>query len=367
MSRFLADLKAYAKIYTRSKAGMFFTFILPIMLMVLFGAMFSQSGGGVSLPVQNLDGGPASVAFLDALNKTGAVSVQIIPASEDFDSYIQAHSLSLALQIPTGFSIGVQQRMDDPNASMAQVTLYGDPSKSTYQMAQGATNGVVQAMNFQLAQAQPVLGVQAQTLPNAKDYTYMDFFLPGVIGMTVMSVSLYGMTEICSTYRNKGYFKLLATTKIRKYEWLTTKFVVFALMLVGSLIVTYLVGVYAFGMTAPLTPLTFVFILAGCFLFISLGMLLGVAIKDAETGMAISNAIGFPMMFLAGSFFPIESYPPFLQTVANFMPLTYLNNGLRDTMVYGNTESALICLLVVLAVGVFFALLASKLMSWKES
>jgi ABC-2 type transport system permease protein len=317
--------------------------------------------------VQNLDGGPASIAFLDGLNQSGVVSVQMIPATEDLGSYIQDRSLSLALEIPPGFSMDVQQRASDPNASIAQVVLYGDPSKSTYQMAEGATNGAIEVMNFQLAQAQPVLGVRAQTLPNAKDYTCMDFFLPGVIGMTVMSVSLYGMTEICSTYRNKGYFKLLATTKIKKVEWLTTKFVICAVMLTASLLVTYSVGVLVFGITAPLTPLTFVLILAGCFLFISLGMLLGTVIKDAETGMAISNAIGFPMMFLAGSFFPIESYPSFLQSVANFLPLTYLNNGLRDTMVYGNTGSALIDLLVVLAAGVFLALLSSRMMSWKEA
>jgi len=73
MSRFLADLKSYAKQYSRSKAGMFFTFIMPIMLMVLFGAMFSQNTNSVSLPVQNLDGGPASMQFLDALNQSGVV------------------------------------------------------------------------------------------------------------------------------------------------------------------------------------------------------------------------------------------------------------------------------------------------------
>ncbi len=367
MSRFLADLKAYAKIYTRSKAGMFFTFMLPVLLMVLFGAMFSNTTSSVALPVQNLDNGPASVAFLDALNQSGVVKVQMIPANEELSTYIQQHTLSLALQIPSGFSASVQQKMTDPSAAMAQVTIYGDPSKSTFQMAQGATNGVIEAMNFQLANAAPVLGVQAQTLPNVKSYTYMDFFLPGVIGMTVMSVSMYGMTEICSTYRNKGYFKLLATTKIRKFEWLTTKFVVFAIMLLVSLLVTYAVGVFGFGMTAPLTPLTFAFIFAGCFLFISLGMLLGTAIKDAETGMAISNAIGFPMMFLAGSFFPIESYPSFLQSIANVLPLTYLNNGLRETMVYGNTGSALVDLAIVLIIGICFAVLSSRLMSWKEA
>ena len=96
MSRFTADLKAYARQYTRSKAGMFFTFLLPVLLIALFGSMFSQTAGTVSLPVQDLDGGPAAHAFLDALNRTGAVSIQMVPASEDFGAYIKDHSLALA-------------------------------------------------------------------------------------------------------------------------------------------------------------------------------------------------------------------------------------------------------------------------------
>lgn len=309
MSRLTADLKAFSKMYMRSKGGMFFTFILPILLIVLFGSMFSSNTSTIALPVQNLDGSPSSVAFMDALNKTGVINMQIVPADQDLNAYIKDHSLTMALQIPQNFTEDLAQKMADPQAPLATATLFGDPTKSTYQMAQGAVNGAVVAVNFHIAQAQPVMALQVQSLPNTKGYNYMDFFLPGVIGMTVMSVSLYSMTSICSNYRSKGYFKLLSTTTIQKYEWMTTKFIVYAIMLTASLLVSYSIGVVAFGMTSSLTPLTFAFILAGAFLFIAMGMLLGTVIKDEETGMAITNAIGFPMMFLAGSFFPIESFP----------------------------------------------------------
>jgi len=366
MSRIIADFKAFGREYLRSKGGLFFTFILPILLIVLFGAMFSSNTSTISVPVQNLDGGEASVSFIDALNKTGVIKVEIIPSDQDFEQYVKDHSLTMAMQIPSNFSANLAQKIADPSAPMATVTLFGDPTKSTYQMAQGAINGAVVAVNFNIAHAQPVMAMQSGTLPNTKDYNYMDFFLPGVIGMTVMSVSLYSMTSICSNYRTKGYFKMLSTTTIRKYEWMTTKFFVYSIMLTASLIVSYVIGVVAFGMTSSLTLLTFAFILAGVFLFIALGMLLGTVIKDEETGMAITNAIGFPMMFLAGSFFPVESFPSFLQGVAAFLPLTYLNNGLRDTMVYGNDMAALGNLAIVLAIGIVIALAASRLMSWKE-
>ena len=75
-------------------------------------------------------------------------------------------------------------------------------------------------------------------------------------------------------------------------------------------------------------------------------MVLGIFVRDPGTGEALANAIGFPMMFLAGSFFPIDSMPSFLQTIARALPLTYINEGLRATMVLANDGTAVTYLLV---------------------
>jgi ABC-2 type transport system permease protein len=298
---------------------------------------------------------------------SGVVKVVEVPASEDLEAYISENSLSVALRIPSDFTARILAHMAGDNSSLAKVQLFGDPSQSVFGTVQGAVYGAVDAVNFHLADAEPVVTMSAEPLPGAQGYTYMDYFLPGVIGMTVMTTAFFTMTSVCASYRSRGYFKLLATTKLAKFEWLITKFVFLALLLSLSMITTYIVGVLLFDMQSSLTLLTFVFIAAGTFLFTSMGMLVGSAIKDPESGMAISNAIGFPMMFLSGSFFPVESFPPFLQQVANLLPLTYLNDGLRDTMVFGNIEGALIDLAVVVGVGIVLAIAGSRLMSWKEA
>ena len=188
----------------------------------------------------------------------------------------------------------------------------------------------------------------------------------GTGGITVMTNSLFSMTSICASYRSRGFFKLLATTKLKKYEWLVSKFVFYSALLYVSLFVTFGIGKAAFDLEATLTPLSLLLIPAGVFLFVSLGMLVGVIIKDPESGAAISNVIGFPMMFLSGSFWPIDSMPMYMQVIAKAMPLTYFNDGLRDTMVYANSGSSLVNLLIVIVIGLVFFVLASKLMSWKE-
>ena len=365
MSRILADIKGFGRQYLRSKVGAFFTFAFPILLILLFGAIYSASGNQkVSLPVQNLDGSPFSVAYLNELNNTTLVNIKMIPADANITNYINDNSLSLALQIPANFGSKIAGGLGSNYTGPVLVTVYGDRSQSTFGTAVAAVEAASVSYNYNLSRTLPLVAPGVQDLKEG--YKFLDYFLPGVVGITVMTNSLFSMSSICAEYRQRGFFKLLATTSLRKYEWLISKFVFFSIILVLSLLTTFAVASVVFGTHSTITLLSLVMIPAGTFLFVSLGMLLGVAIKDPESGAAVANAIGFPMMFLSGSFFPLDMMPNFLQAIATALPLTYFNNGLRDTMVYGNTGSAIANLLVVVAIGFIFFLLASRLMSWKE-
>jgi ABC-2 type transport system permease protein len=367
MSRIVSDIKGFGKQYLRSKVGAFFGFIFPILLVLLFGAIFTASGNQkVSLPVQDLDDSIESHAFIEAMNRTGLVSVETIPVDVNIRDYISDHSLTLALLIPAAFSEEIQNIIASNSSGTANVTLYGDPSQSsTFGTAEAAVETAIVGMNYYLSNAKPVIGMSPPQ-PASEGLKYMDFFLPGVVGITVMTNSLFSMSSLCGEYRQRNYFKLLATTKLRKHEWLISKFVFYSIILLASLITTFAVAKLAFSIESTITPLALLLIPVGAFVFVSMGMLLGVAVKDPESSAAIANAIGFPMMFLSGAFFPVSSFPSFLQVVAAVMPLTYFNNGLRDTMVYGNSISTLANLGVLLAIGLVFFVLASKLMSWKE-
>jgi len=375
MNRIFVDLIASGRQYLRSKVGAFFTFFFPILLILLFGAIFTASQSGkVTIPVQNLDDGmvvgPETLLRLgsnltDALNSTDLVTIEMIPKDIDLKTYMKEHSLSIALYIPGNFTEHIMSPHNSTTPNYAVVTLYGDPTQSTFGTANTIVSAVADGMNYGIIRAQPII-VLGPPEKIAESFTYMDFFLPGVVGITIMTNSLFSMTSICATYRDRNYFKLLATTKLKRYEWLLSHFLLYSILMYVSLIVTFLVGKAVFHMSSTLTPITFLLIPAGAFLFVSMGMLFGSAVKDPESAVAIANIIGFPMMFLSGSFFPIASFPPYLQVVAKVLPLTYLNDGLRDTMVYGNSASALVNLGVIIVVGLVFAVLASRLMSWKE-
>jgi ABC-2 type transport system permease protein len=360
MNRLLSDTVSFAKQYLRTKIGPFFSFMFPVLLIVLFGAVFSaQDGGGMSLPIQNLDTGPSSAMLMEMLNQTGYFEISMIDSQSDIRDYVNDNSLALALSIPANFSSNLA------SSTPTAVVLCGDTARSSFPIAQGVLDAVINQMNYNISGASPVVLFEVQ-FAGAEQFGAYDFLLPGFVGLTVMISAMYFMTSVCAEHRSRGYFKLLTTTTLRKSEWLSAKFLFNSTMLLGSLMLTFAVAMLVFDLKAVLTPLSVVLVIVGTFMFTSLGMLLGVLVKDPESAAAVSNAIGFPMMFLSGSFWDLSSSPLYLQAIAKAMPLTYLNEGLRDTMVYGNETSALANLAMVAVLGVVFFILASKLMSWKE-
>lgn len=363
MSRLLADFTAFGKQYLRTKIGAFFAFAFPILLILLFGAIFSNTGAqAITLPVQNLDGSPTSQVFLGVLNETKVVKLSAVPVDKDLQAYIKDNSLSVALQIPKGFGTMVDQRLP------VNVTIYGDPSKSTLGMVQGMVNAAVHHMNLALnvvSDFQPVVGMEMKSVA-APGLQYIDFFLPGIVGMTVITNTMFSMPSICSEYRSRRYFKLLATTTITKAEWIVTKIAFYMVLMVASLLVMVGVGYAVWGVHFTIDAMTLALVGVGVVLFASIGMLLGTVVREAESAVALANVIVFPMMFLAGTFFPPELMPSYLAPVASVLPLTYLNNGLRDAMVYGNLGGAIFSLELLGGLAVVFFVLASKLMSWKE-
>jgi len=360
MNRILSDAYSFGIQYLRTKVGAFFSFIFPLILILLFGAVFSGGGeGGISLPVQNMDQGQFSDILLDVLNGTGYFDISMIDRGEEITQYINDNSLTLALYVPSNFSANIGA------STQAPVTLYGDMSKASFQVAQGVLNAAITQLNYNLSGGIGLVSLDVQNAGSEKLSAY-DFYLPGFVGLTVMISSMYFMTSMCAEYRGRGYFKLLATTLMRKSDWLVSKFIFNSVLLIASLLVTFGFAALLFDLEAVLTPMSFVLVVGGAFLFTSLGMLLGSIVKDPESGSAVSNAIGFPMMFLSGSFWDLNFMPQYMQIIAKVMPLTYLNDGLRDTMIYGNETSALMNLAVVAVLGLVFFALASRLMSWKE-
>jgi ABC-2 type transport system permease protein len=101
-------------------------------------------------------------------------------------------------------------------------------------------------------------------------------------------------------------------------------------------------------------------------MFSGLGMLIGRFVRDPETADMAGGAITFPMMFLAGTFFPLDQMGPELQTIAQFLPLYYVNEALRNAVIYNDIDKTLFFMGFVIAFAVIFFTLGVVFTKWKE-
>jgi len=131
-------------------------------------------------------------------------------------------------------------------------------------------------------------------------------------------------------------------------------------------VIAILVGVLVWNVKVNITPLMILTIISTSFLFSGIGMIIGRFVKEEETADMAAGAISFPMMFLAGTFFPLSQMPGFLQIVAQVLPLYYVNEALRNSMIYMNQPLAITNAAIVLIFAVIFFVIGVLLTKWRE-
>jgi ABC-2 type transport system permease protein len=359
--RIASDLRLFGRGYLRNAAGLFFGLIFPVILILIFGAIFSSGfSGTVTLYVQNQDGGGLySTSFLDALNKTGTVKLVLVSNSEDFSQYLSAHSASDGLIIPAGFS------MDYVTGNPVNVTVYGNPSQSSSAIVSGTVTGVINWFNLGYYQGKPIVGM-TQTTANSQVTKYIDFLVPGLIGFSILVSPMFSLVNISSEYKRIKLFKQLSLTPLTKIEWLASKVLFYILLSAASFLLMVAVGVFVFNANIVLSLWLIPFLVLGPMFFASLGMLVGTISKSTETASVVGNIITFPMMFLSGTFFPISLMPTYLQYFAHVLPLFYIIDGLNGVMIYNNYAQAAIDLVVVAAITIVAFVAAARLFKWRE-
>lgn len=357
----VAEFKLYGKSYMRSRTAMFFVFIFPLLFMLIFGSIFSGgSSSPTTLYVQNLDGNnTVTTQFITALNSTQIVTVEMVPASTNLTEYISHHSISSALLIPKGFSTDFVQ------GKPVNLTYYYNPSQSTGAVANQAIQYVVQAFNNQGSTGTGKIGVSTASV-SFKAASTIDYLIPGLIGLTILTSPMFSMTYVVSSYKKEKIFRQLSLTPLTKGEWFASKFLWYMVISALSAVEIIAVGYFLFNTKVSLDLYMIPFIVLGVFMFTSLGVLSGSISKSEESASVIGNIITFPMMFLSGTFFPVAIMPGWLQTVAHVLPLYYVIDGLNSVMIYSNMNAAFLDIIVSIAVAVAIFILTILAFNWKE-
>src|ERR1700730_7957937 len=143
--RIFSDLSIFRREYLRNRTGFFFALVFPIILILIFGAIFSGgSSGPITVTAQNHDTGSVGAQFLQVMNSTNVTQVVLLPIDQNLTQYLQSHSGSVGILIPPNFSSSYD------NKKPVNVTVYSNPSDTSGQIVLGVANGVVNGFNLHL-------------------------------------------------------------------------------------------------------------------------------------------------------------------------------------------------------------------------
>ena len=169
-----ANLVVSIKSFYRAKSAMFFTIAFPIILILVFGALFmNQDNMSFDLYVQDLDHTDSSAQLVKTLELNGKFKVIKIGPAINATQYTRDNNLNLVLTIPKGYEGSFLQRMalNDPNASVTLTYLY-DPSSSSVSMKMQILNSVFAGINQKMSGKPPFIR-SAETSILAKKYRFI--------------------------------------------------------------------------------------------------------------------------------------------------------------------------------------------------
>ena len=363
-----ANLTVRIRSFYREKSAMFFTIAFPVVLILVFGTIFlKQDNVSFDLYVQDLDQSNTSAHLINTLKLNGRFKINRVDPAINATEYARRHKLNLVLIIPKDYEKSFDQYIgaDNPNAS-ATLTYVCDPSSTSVSTKMQILNSVFAVINQDLS-AKPAFITPVQTSILDRKYRFIEFFVPGIIAMAVMTASMSGVLNINAELRQKGIIRKLCATPITRTDWILSN-VLYQLILAVISTTTILVVSYAvFDVSLRINGWLPVFVVLEVFTFVGIGMILTRVVKEAESAAAAANVIMFPMMFLSGTFFPIEMMPGFLQQFARLLPLYYVNEGLRASMVFVDHRAALGCAAVIAVIAAVVFILGIIATKWEES
>ncbi len=363
----ISNISAYfvlhAKSYFRSRSAIFFQIAFPVILMLLFGAIFSGSSYTPStLIVQNDSPSSVSWGIISAINESGLFHVKVIGENVNLHDYIINNSIGAALFIPANFTSAIY------SGKQGYLVLQGEASPTVASTNFQMLNGIVTQVNYKFTNTSQRLVLSSQVASISSDKT-VNYYVPGLIGFTVLT-TMFNMVYQVPNYRKEKIFRQLSFSGLTKSEWMVANILHSFVMLIISDIIIVLIAIEVFGASLIFTPTTIllsgVIVFAGLIFFMGLGILAGLVSDNEETVSVVGNLILFPMMFLSGVFFPLAFAPQYLQIISKFLPLTYFITALNSTLIYGNyyTIYLQIILLALSSLIIFFV--AARLFSWKQ-
>jgi len=335
MKKFLAVLHARNMEFLRDRAALTWNLAMPFML--VFGLAFTFSGGNKEIYKIGVVGG------IDRLTHAAPALLatrylKFIPY-DNLDSAIgkvKHHQMDMLIDVSGTPKYWVNS--SSPNGYLLERIVWGSEGHQ----------------------------FQRQTVAGA-EIRYVDWFLPGILGMNMMFSCLFGVGFVIVRYRKNGFLKRLKATPLGAFHFLLAQLISRLLLIMAITTIVY-AGCnlfIEFNMQGSYWDLLLVATL-GAMSMISIGLLVAARTASEEFAGGILNAVTWPMMLLSGAWFSLEGTHNWVQQVAQIFPLTHMVAAARAIMNEGATLAQVMPhVLVLSAMSVVFLAIGAYIFKWE--
>jgi ABC-2 type transport system permease protein len=311
--------------YARDRTALFFGFLFPLLFMVLFGVLNFGGSVRVNLGVIDEAKNDQSASFIATLGKIETLKV----TSGDRDAQLAkltAGDLELVLLIPSNFRMAPAA----PGSTVPTLTLYENSSEPEARaIGRAILNSVIDQLSFAVTQTAPVVSLKSEEV-TGRNLKYVDFLTPGILGMTIMQLGISSVAFAFVAERSRGVIRRIMATPIPRRNYIAAHVLQRLILAVVQVLILLGVAVLAFKVTVVggLGTLLAVAVL-GAVVFLCLGFAVTGLLTTENQAAVATQIVTLPQLFLSGVFFSRDAVPAFLKPIADYLPLTFLNDALR--------------------------------------
>lgn len=330
--------------FVREPAAIFWVYGFPLIMAVALGVAFRERPvEKIKVAVREDVGSPEAVAALkDRLAADERFEVSGVTGDEWKKRLRSGKTDLVAAPAASGYE------------------LWDEPTRTESGLARYAVEAVLYK---QPAAAPPV----AEQHLEEKGNRYIDFLLPGMLGMNLMGGGLWGVGYVLADMRIRKLLKRFLATPMKRRDFLLSVLISRMLFTVPEVLVLLGFGWLVFDVRnqGSLGALVLL-IVYGAACFGGLGLLVASRAKTIETVSGLMNLVMLPMYIVSGVFFSSEKFPEWMQPLIQALPLTAMNDALRGVMLEGKGLPELWSELVVLGVwGLIPFAVALKIFRWR--
>ncbi|MBU0957120.1 MAG: ABC transporter permease [Spirochaetes bacterium] len=362
IKQFFAMVKARTMEFVRDRGTFFWNLLFPLFL--VFGISFAFSGGEQKMFKIAVVGG------VDPLARVAQTGVPL--ASMEQMQLIAYDEAALALAKLERHQVDMVLDLDRSEFAVNGESSKGQLLRELFvaQLAAGAAGG----SGVRAGTGSAALGAStaaaadfSERLVSGRGVRYVDWLVPGVIGMNMMFSSLFGVGFVLVRYRKNGVLKRFKATPVSALNFVSAQ-------AASRLLIVFLTSIFVFVgadvflnfmMLGNYLTLLLVALLA-ILCMIALGLVFAARIRSEELASGLVNLVTMPMLALSGVFISLEGSPAILRTASRFLPLTHFTEAARKIMLDGATLAQIAPHVLVLGgFTIVFLALAALMFKWE--